>query len=651
MNNIKKIVKRTRIYQKKRCEVLNPNRDIKHSHIIYSCGNTKQDKLKQYKKLFTQWKITDYYHYGFIYFIDEKLAFINNNVTIDNSPLDYGMIIDYGLKQINTRYNNNVSSYNEKFLKEVSLFTQRIIRTINDDNKIIDKDKSFFISTFENINSRPAYSLREALQRILFWNQILVQTGHYLNGLGRLDVILEKLPVNEETPRLLENFFRVLHTHYKFRSRNLLGDIGQIIVLGGCDSRGARVENEYTHLIITILQKLHFSDPKIILRASDKISDDLLHKAIKCIETGIGSPLISNDSVVIKSLVDYGYDIEDARNYGVSACWETLSIGNSLEQNNLTNIEYAKVLNDAILDTRFTKCSNFKDVEELYFKHLHGHLKNIELFLDSIEFEEDPIYTLFSRSCLSNDKTIAEGGSKYNNYGILSVGMSSVVDALCNIRDYCFSNKKYSLDQIQKIIKNDAFDGDDYFFKNNKNHFGNDTSESEIITNEIIDKTSQFINGYKNKYGGKVKFGLSSPGYIDCGKTIGVTLDGRQSGKPFGTHISTSHGDSLTSLFNFAASLHYYGNRSNGNVVDYFTNLKQIEENENKFEFVIRVALQKGIFQCQFNVASYDELLDAKLHPEDHRNLIVRVWGFSAYFNDLPEEYKDVLILRAKDVG
>ena len=147
--------------------------------------------------------------------------------------------------------------------------------------------------------------------------------------------------------------------------------------------------------------------------------------------------------------------------------------------------------------------------------------------------------------------------------------------------------------------------------------------------------------------GGRLKFGVSAPSYIDAAKDFDASFDGRRFGEPFGVHISNENAGSYTEVLNFAASLDYGENRFNGNVIDFMVSPSFIEKNLSKFKYMLMAAVKEGIFQLQINVASSDVLIDAKRNPDRHKDLIVRVWGFSAFFVDLPEDYQDLLIRRA----
>ena len=183
--------------------------------------------------------------------------------------------------------------------------------------------------------------------------------------------------------------------------------------------------------------------------------------------------------------------------------------------------------------------------------------------------------------------------------------------------------------------------------KNMKPQFGMDDEEIVSLTNEIINYLEDCLKDYTNKFGGKIKFGLSAPSYISAGEEISASFDGRKAGEPFSTHISSDSVKSYTELMRFASKIDFGGAKFNGNVVDFMASPSFIENNFDKFADFLEISAKLGYFQMQMNVVSSKTLIEAKENPEAHPNLIVRVWGFSAYFNDLPESYKDVLIQRA----
>ena len=599
-----------------------------------------KNKLNQYIKLIDSINIDIKENNRFLHWIDENLSMFHLESVIGNIPPDYSLIVDNSIDSLYT--------YNNELIDAIKRYICRIMDRIKESNC---SDKNKHISYFENMISDKANSLEEALQRILFWSSLFWQTGHKLVGLGRLDLVLDKfsqMNMEEEQINIIMDFITELHNYYKFKSNNLPGDIGQIIIVGGKKIDGSYFCNNLTYSFIKAVTNLKYSDPKILLRVSKNMPKELLDLAVECISTGIGSPLLSNDDVVIDSLIDFGYEKEDAYNYATSACWEPVSYGNSLEQNNITNINFANVLANTIKDSAFRNVSSFEELLNLYKDKLKIELVNVLNYINLIIWEEDPLFSLFIDDCKKSGVDIAHGGAKYNDYGVLSIGLANAVDSLLLIDEMVLKTNTMTIDDIFA-----SWDGNDKLLNcinekliKHKKYFGHDDDRNIKLTNDILSFANEHIVNYRNKLGGKCKYGLSSPSYIDLGKSTPATFDGRKNNQPTAVNISSVDNTSPTELISFASSIEYRGTNSNGNVIDFFISPNLITNYKNDFVDLLKGSIDKGFFQMQINVVNSDVLIDAKAHPEKHMNLVVRVWGFSAYFNDLPEDYQDTIIKR-----
>ena len=640
INAIKKIYKTQKFYEKSHMNYP-PYIENKAFKNIY----WDNDKVNQIDKTLSQVKPVFQRETRFYYWIDESLWMYHYGKVVGNMPIDYSLVLDSSIeKLISIQKDNRIGKQNKKLLKSVKKYIIRLIKESKEYNPE-DEDLNMFRKVFEGMLSQSAETLDEALQRILFWSSILWQTGHRLNGLGRLDKILIKYckdMTDEEIHSSLLDFWYELHRFYHFKSTALLGDIGQIVVIGGLDDKESYFSNRLTRIFLKICKECEYPDPKIYLRCSSLMPQDLIDLSIDCLLGYTGSPILANDDVLVPCLLQFGYDKEDAYNYVPSACWEPLSYGNSFEQNNIDNINYAQVFNIMANTESFIHCSCFEDVIELYLDCLNNHIAELVEKVNSIEWESDPLFTLFTIDCWEHNKDFSKGGSKYNNYGLLSVGFSNAVDSLLNVYEMVFNRKILSLNEVVEIIDNKTSAPIKF-----NHYFGNDDNETIELSNRIINSTSAFLMQYKNRLGGKFKYGLSSPGYVAVGNATGKTFDGRESGDALNVHISSRNVDGYTSIINFAAKLSYSGVCCNGNVVDFYLPTYIAQDHQNKFMTFIKSSIHVGFYELQMNIIDSSILLDAKKSPELYPNLIVRVWGFSAYFNDLPEEYKEVVIRRA----
>ena len=632
----------------------------KNKAVVESVKNTfnfyvpslNQSKGLQIKNLFSNVDI-NISNEGFIFSLDKYKTLGNINGSINNLSLDYSKIFNSSIEEMKLKYIDKTDEYSLNqlnALEGIEILIDRIIVEL----KLSSREyKEKYINYFENIKNSHVSNFEEALQRILFFNQLLWQTGHKLNGFGRLDKILNDIYLNDNVSKekalnLIKNFLKAGHRYYYTKSSSLSGDTGQIIVLGGLEEDGSYFFNDLSYLFIEALTELNIPDPKLILRYSKNVPRDIMELGLKCIATGVGSPLLSNDDVIIDKLIDFGYKSEDAYNYVVSACWEPAPIGKSFEMNNVDCLVFLSPLNDLLNNEELDNFKNFDELLIKYNEYLKIYIDNLTDSINSRNWETDPLISLFIEGCDDNLKDISEGSALYNNYGLTSVSLSNTVNSLLNIKYFAFNNSKFTLTELNSSRQNN-FEDDEILetLKNQPLIYGRDDEDVLNLTNDIIAYANDVIKSKNTKYGGKFKFGLSAPSYVTSSSNFEASLDGRKNSEPFNVHISLEDNEDYTEIMRFASKLNYSESKFNGNVVDFMVSPSFIDNNFDKFLDFLILSLNLGVFQMQLNVVDSKTLIDAKKHPDKYPNLIVRVWGFSAYFKDLPESYQDVLIKRA----
>ena len=244
---------------------------------------------------------------------------------------------------------------------------------------------------------------------------------------------------------------------------------------------------------------------------------------------------------------------------------------------------------------------------------------------------------------------VSWGGACYHHVGITSVAMGNLINALLNIKEYVFEKGDYTLYDVKKILVQN-FVGYEELQKELKvrtSKYGTDDIEVLKLVNEITECAANELEAYSSYLGGRMKIGLSGAAYIDSAKGFGASFDGRKAEEAFVVHISNEENDGFTEIVNFASQIKYSKARFNGNVIDFMVNPGFIYNNWDKYVDFLMFSIKKGFFEMQMNVVSSKVLIEAREYPEKFPNLIVRVWGFSAYFKDLPDDYKEVLIERA----
>ncbi len=622
---------------------------LHHSH-FYLCPDLGS-KAKQVARLLQHIDIQPVDNY-FFYSIDCFKTLANKSAVYGNCTGDIDMLV-HGAFLTEEPPKDNFGMERNTVQKAMRNYLTRCYQTPK-----VEKRYRKQLDAAASLFERPAVSLFEALQRILFFDQFVWQTGHTLVGLGHLDWILDDLYrhdiyagilTRDRAKELLRGFLLCLHECYWFKSAALMGDTGQIVILGGRGADGKYHCNELTYLFIEVSEELKLPDPKVLLRCTADMPEDLLEAAVDCIATGIGAPLLSNDDTVIPAMRSCGYEEADACNYGTSACWEPLVPGVSCEANNIASLNFVIPFTRMLSTPQFDGCASLDELQLLYMKHLSEYIEGLLTPLTGLELEKDPLLSLVSPSAEERRKDITQGGAKYNNMGLTSVGLGTVVNSLLNLKKLVFEEKRYTLQELNDLRRSNYSEQDSLLreLKNLQPCFGCDDAPVVALTKQIIAYASGEFEKYRTKLGGRFKFGLSSPSYISGADKVPATFDGRRDADPFSVHISSGVAVPTTELLSFAMQLDYDENRINGNVIDFITSPGILTQNIRKYAALLRAGFAGGIFQLQMNVVDSATLIAAKADPTLFPNLVVRVWGFSAYFNDLPEEYKDVLIARA----
>lgn len=622
-------------------------------------GDTLKDNEATYvRQLSKMYQMIDISPDGFyIYPYDSWVGRIvhRKRIMITSVTVDYKTVLKSSLENLSkVLQDEGYNPFTKREQELIDLVRELKNRIVGILNARTDKRAHCILDYLNVMLDRNPQSLDEAVQKLLFYNALFWQAGHWQNGLGRLDMVL--LPYYEEdikkgvltrtsAKELIREMCVILGRDMKAKSRALIGDTGQYILLGGVDQNGNTVQNDLTEIFLEVFTELNVPDPKLILRVNKDTSDVIWHKAIDCILTGCGSPLIINEKKVMDGMVEFGYDAKDVWNFGTSACWEPLIIGKSFDQNNpLLNIPVIDSLNQLMMLDE--ECSDFDEFLTSYKVLLKQQvLDNIQ----DVEFDCSPLYSLFFDDCIANQKDFSEGGAKYAYHGVQIVSFPNLINALLNLKTYVFEQKLFSMNECRQALKANfkGFDDMRQVLLSNPQKFGSTDKSVIDLTNDLMQYISDVV-ATKTMNGQKTKVGFSSSHYLIVCKGVGASMDGRLASAPFAVHISpVSQKIDLQEVLDFAGSLDYSGNKMNGNVVDFIVP-KAYADAPEKLTAILKNAMTTGVYELQLNVLNAETLKDAKAHPEMYPSLVVRVWGFSAYFNDLPEEYKDNLIARAE---
>ena len=626
---------------------------LRYTLVLNNSSLTREDGfVRQMDVIFHKMKIN--INTRFIYPFDSSTAraLPDEYLNLTSMTPDFGKIIKTPFSEIE----KSISQCRNASFKQTEVQMVMVLRSlVNRITKMMEGKRNDSISSYiPNILERAPKTMEEALQKILFFHAIFYQAQHLHIGLGRLDKILlsyyksdveNGTLTRESAKELIKEFCRTLNRDMKTKSVALQGDTGEYILLGGIDKNNVQVDNELTALFLEVVGELKLPTPKIILRVNDQTSHDIWQKAIDCISTGCGSPLLMNETLIMKNMVRFGYRKEDVSELGTSACWEPLIIGKSFDQNNsLRSIIAVKSVNDLIKGDKDT--ASFDSFKEEFKKCLYAQ---IVAGCHDLNLDCSPLFTLFMDDCIANEKDYSEGGARYAYHGMQVLSLPNAINSLLNIKKFVFESHLFSMQECAEAINSDYQDHEDMqeAFRTNPQQFGAEDATVISLTNELLNVISEAAKQCKIN-GAKVKIGISSPSFVDEGSKFGATLDGRKAGAPFNVHISPlSEKVGIKEVCDFAGKINYADNMLNGNVVDFILPHAFLKD-PGKLEIILKDGMHNGIFELQLNVMDVATLKDALVHPDQHRDLIVRVWGFSAYFNDLPKEYKLYLIHRAE---
>lgn len=566
-----------------------------------------------------------------------------------------------------------------EFSKSIAEKTKEMVDSERDvKRKELYKEK---LKTLEKVPVYPADTFIEAIQSLWVVQMLAWMEGNHYLGFGRLDQYLypyykrdleEKRITRDRAYGIILDFFKQLDAELDMRNHQIYGDTGQTIVVGGLKPDGSDGTNELSYMFLRAREEFRGLDPKVLVRVHSSTPEGFFSEACQLSRMGMGYPTFCNDEVIVEALNLFGYPIEDARDYTVGGCWEPIIPGKSYDIPNTGKVVFLKCLEAAmnagmsfinpsqrigISKRRLTQYDNFEQLMEALKLEITHRIKEVVAQANQyffLEFMASPFLSIIVDNCIEKGIDISEGGAKYNNWGILGASLANCADAMLVIKRVIFEEKSMGAEEVLQVLKHDYHECEalrQRFIRFPK--FGNDIDEVDIIAKDVAEFFCEEVRRMKNRYGCNFKPALASEnGYIMASKDIGASADGRRAKSPYGVNFSSSLGlDKCgpTALIKSCTKIDLK-KAANGAVIDIKFHPMTIsgEVGLEKFAALIKGFIALGGFQIQFNIVSRDTLLNAQKNPERYGDLIVRVWGFSAYFVRLPEEYQEHIIARTE---
>lgn len=496
---------------------------------------------------------------------------------------------------------------------------------------------------------KPATTFREALQFFRILHFSLWLEGCYHNTVGRFDQYMypyfaHDLAAGVETPEsaeeLLADFFLSFNKDSDLYPGQQQGDNGQSMVLGGCDAEGNDCFNALSEMCLRVSKRLLMIDPKINLRVCSKTPIEVYRLGSELTAAGLGFPQYNNDDVIIPALEAYGYRHEDACNYVVAACWEFIIPGVGYE---IVNIG-AYNLPQAVREATFSYLPGAPDFETF----LAGVDSTVRA--GAVEKTAKKCAAAFLPSPLY-DLLIPE--RRYRNFGFHVTGIAGAADALAAIRCHVFEKKDVNVPRLLSGLETD-FENDPQLLRllrYESPKMGCDDDAADSLATRLLDDFADGLEGRRNDYGGCYRAGTGTAmNYLLHAKTLGATADGRRKGEPFGTNFSpnlfTKTPGPVSVIRSFTKQ--HLGRVCNGGplTLEFASSMFADPESTAKLAELVRFFILRGGHQLQLNAVNAEKLKDAQKHPENYGQLVVRIWGWSAYFVELDREYQDHVIAR-----
>jgi len=522
----------------------------------------------------------------------------------------------------------------------------------------VRQGKDEIAAVLERVPRQGATTFREALQLFRILHFSLWMEGNYHITTGRFDQYmwpylkadLEAGRLTEESAlELLKDFFLSFNKDNDLYPGVQQGDNGQSMVLGGITREGKPAFNLLSELCLRASRENLMIDPKINLRVSSDTPEEIFELGTELTKAGLGFPQYSNDDIVIDALIRKGYAPEDARDYVVAACWEFIVPKYGMDIDNISALNFPKVIDNVLRSGG--NFSGYAAFEEAVRKEIFAECDRIinckHLYYDAsgevgthVWFVPSPL--LESLMC-----------PRYYNFGIHGTGIATAADSMAAIRKYVFEEKTLTLDRLLAAVDSD-FAGEPellHMLRYDAPKMGQNQEYPDAAATYLLNCFADALEGRQNCMGGCWRAGTGSAMfYLSHVKDLSASPDGRRKGEPYGANYSPSLFARTGGPFSVIASFTKPDLKRvcNGGplTMEFSSSVFDTAEGIQKTAMLVRSFIRAGGHQLQLNAVNPDTLRDAQKNPEAHRGLIVRIWGWSAYFTELDKEYQDHVIAR-----
>nr|WP_319401946.1 trans-4-hydroxy-L-proline dehydratase [uncultured Carboxylicivirga sp.] len=445
------------------------------------------------------------------------------------------------------------------------------------------------------------------------------------------------------------------------------------INIGGVTPNGLDGVNEVSYIMLEIIEDLHILQPGSSIHVSSKTPDRFLKEGCKVIRQGHGYPSVFNPDIYIQELLRQGKSLQDAREGGCSGCIEVGAFGK--EAYLLTGyLNVPKILevtlNNGIDPVTGKKAGietgdprDFKSYEELYeafVKQLNfvvDQKVRVSNYIDQMfaKYAPAPFLSVVIDDCITKGKDYYNGGPRYNTNYIQCTGLGTVTDSLSVLKHHVFEKNTFSMDKILTAVAKD-FEGEEILrqtIMNNTPFFGNDDPHADHIALTVYDDLLKAIDGKPNTKGEQFYLNmLSTTCHVYFGKVMGATPNGRLAGRSISDGTSPSHGADTHGPSAVVKSLTKLDQTMSGGTLlnlRFLPSLLKRDQDIAKLSQLIRSYFALGGHHVQFNIVDTATLYAAQQNPDDYKDLLVRMAGYSDYFNDMNADLQQEVIDRTEN--
>ncbi len=444
------------------------------------------------------------------------------------------------------------------------------------------------------------------------------------------------------------------------------------INIGGLLADGSDGSNEVSHVLLEIVDEMHLLQPSTNIQVSKETPDEVLYHALRVVRKGYGFPSLFNADAVVAEQLRQGKTVEDARAGGCSGCVEVGAFGK--EAYILTGyFNLVKILelaeNDGFdlrtsrqLGPKTGNASAFRNFDDLFeaFERQLRHFVDVKIRGNQIIARmyaremPAPFLSVLIDDCIANGRDYNAGGARYNNRFIQAVGIGTITDSLAAIQRVVYEEGLLTLPELLSAIRAD-FEGHDALRQrllNRMPKYGNDDDAADDIMRRVFDASFDCIDGRPTAIGGAHRLEmLPTTSHVYFGSVTGATADGRKAGLPLSEGISPVQGADRrgpTAVFRSAAKMDHI--KTGGTLLNmkFSPSLITGDEGIERMSHLVRGYFQMEGHHVQFNVVDVDTLRKAQADPASHRDLIVRVAGYSDYFCDLSDALQEEIIERTE---